>query len=174
VFELPSLRILSASENCFSSLEAASAVPGRARKSHLQTVQLNGLSSGASCIAPYFHASSLLPHPGYRPLAFLSQPIPSALWALPNLTSLYLEGNGFTGRIDVGNFSAASSALVNVSLANNRLTGPIPMALQQHGKFATLDLSYNMLSGGVSASFAVSSAPGSTLALAVNRLSGEY
>ncbi len=140
----------------------------------MQTVQLNGLNSGASCVAPYFHASSLLPHPGYRPLAFLSQPIPSALWALPNLTSLYLEGNGFTGRIDVGNFSAASSALVNVSLANNRLTGSIPMALQQHGKFATLDLSYNMLSGGVSASFAVSSAPGSTLALAVNRLSGEH
>lgn len=171
-FELQSLHVLAASENCFNSIEAIPDTSEYLLISQLQTVQLNGLSSGSACKRTFFR-SSVLQHPGYQPQSFLSQSIPSGLWSLPNLTSLYLEGNGFKGSIDLGGFNVSSSSLEIVSLANNRLTGAIPLALQHFGKFTTLDLSFNMLSGYVSEDFLVSSAPGSTLSLAVNRLSGE-
>lgn len=142
--------------------------------SHLKTVQMNGLSSGLGCRSNALPSvlTHALSHPGYVPSDFLSQTIPSALWSLPNMTSLYLEGNGFTGCIDAGNFSAVM-ALASVSLANNRLTGTIPTAIQQYGRFVLLDLSYNKLSGQISNSFVISSSPQSNINLAVNRLSGE-
>jgi len=105
---------------------------------------------------------------------FLSQPIPSALWLLPNLTALYLEGNGFTGSLDIGNFSMSTSTLQNVSVANNRLTGAVPSALQRYGRFLVLDLTYNKLSGGILPDIAMSSVGGATMTLSVNRLSGVY
>ena len=73
----------------------------------------------------------------------------SAHKALPNLTTLHLSGNSFHGPIDNGDDPfIVSPRLQYVSLTNNRLTGVIPKALQQHS-FAYLDLSQNRLRGSV-------------------------
>ena len=59
---------------------------------------------------------------------------------LPNISSLYMAGNGLTGTLpDL----SGSSRLVNVSLSDNHLTGSIPLSMQQKADFAYFDLSNN-------------------------------
>lgn len=96
--------------------------------------------------------------------------IPGCLWSFPNLTTLYLVGNGFVGGLDLGNFNPTGSTLVNVSLAYNQLFGLIPSPLQQYGKFQVLDLAYNRFSGTLLPEFSVNAQ--SQVNLATNRLSG--
>ena len=127
--------------------------------------------------------------------------IPDCVWALPNLTSLHLAGNSFTGKlinpntstlsasvsVAVGSELGAASAtpcitptLRNLSLSHNRLSGTIPAEILRF-PFDNLDLSYNKLWGHISdlqdAVLKNTSDPdagqGVAITLKVNRLSGD-
>lgn len=169
VFSLASLRVLSAGMNCFSGTLSVS-TDTDPRRSVLSVIQLSGLSSSPSCRRYFFAQSTLLTDPGYVPNNFMEGTIPPALWALPNLTTLSLEGNGFRGTVDMQQFNASTAPLMNVSLSSNRLSGSVPLALQTFGRFQNLDLSYNKFSGTLSplANFPSET----TLNISANRISG--
>ena len=76
--------------------------------------------------------------------------LPICLFQLPNLTTLHLSGNKFTGSIP--STVALSDALSDVSLSHNSLTGAIPEVIQQR-RWYNLDLSYNRLSATLSGDF---------------------
>ncbi len=100
--------------------------------------------------------------------------IPSCLFELPILISLYLSGNAFTGTLPSSISFADSIYFKNISLSYNRLTGTIPLSWYNH-KWDLLDLSYNKLIGSLpeaSEEFDNVNTVSSTISLQVNRLSG--
>jgi Leucine-rich repeat (LRR) protein len=96
--------------------------------------------------------------------------IPDCVWAMPNLNTLHLSGNGLYGTL--GDLLDGVTSLTDVSIASNRLVGSIPMSWQQYGRFVQLDLSSNKLSGALEADFNISAA-NATVDLSINRLSGD-
>ena len=141
----------------------------------MQTLLLDGLSSGSACRNYVIHLPpQLLPNPGYIPLNYMTGSIPSALWSLPRLQTLSLVGNGFTGTLDLGNFDPGSSRLQSVSLAYNFISGTIPTALQTYGQFQYFDISNNKFSGTLSADLAFNSTFAGAFNVSVNRLSGAF
>jgi Leucine-rich repeat (LRR) protein/uncharacterized membrane protein len=179
LFELPSLQSLFASSNCFSgSLQCgeennATHAKDIAARSSIGTMDLNGLSSGITC-RNYIVERSLLPSSGYFPSNYMEGSIPSCFWNMKNLTSLYLEGNGFTGPITPADDHDMPQiySLNNLSLASNELTGTIPAFIWDHKNFLLLDLSSNRFHGGIPGSVDICS-PSLSIDVSVNRLSGD-
>jgi Leucine-rich repeat (LRR) protein len=179
LFELPLLKSLFASSNCFSgSLQCgdennATHAKDIAAQSSIVTMDLNGLSSGITC-RNYIIERSLLPSSGYFPSNYMDGSIPSCFWNMKNLTSLYLEGNGFTGPIiPADNLDLTQVySLNNLSLASNELTGTIPTFIWNHKNFLLLDLSSNRFRGGIPGSVDICSDTVS-IDISVNRLSGD-
>lgn len=94
--------------------------------------------------------------------------MPQCLWRLSMLRQLHIAGNGLSGSIDPA-LTHWPANLTDLSLANNRLSQPIPQALQQQAsQFDKLDIGYNKINGTLS-TFQL---PSSLLCLDVNRLSG--
>lgn len=171
LLSLPSLEYVAAGSNCFvGSLPCPSHGNSSSFSSlPLRIVDLIGLSSGFAC--RNYILSSVLPNPGYFPNTWMEGSIPSCLWSLPNLTTLYLGSNGLQGSIDVGNgLSLTTKQLINVSLSFNFLTGSIPLSLLSYGNFQNFDVSFNKLGGTLTDSFTTTQS--STFSLADNRLSG--
>jgi Leucine-rich repeat (LRR) protein len=105
--------------------------------------------------------------------------IPNCIWSMPNLETLHLSGNGLTGALaDIYPTNAAlspdnistGSALKDVSLASNTLTGTLPLSWQQW-PWHSLDISGNKITGTLSEEFAESNNC-TNMDLSVNRLSG--
>ena len=71
--------------------------------------------------------------------------IPSCIFQLPNIESIYLAANALTGSIP-DDILISSSHLVNISISYNRLSGTIPRQLM-HSKLTVLDVSNNKLTG---------------------------
>lgn len=185
IFSLPLLQVLAASSNCFSgSLTigdiVSETIDGKTySKSTLNTIILNGLSSGTACRNTLRLFPRLIVTPGYVPHEYMAGTIPSALWTFSALTTLSLEGNGFGGTLDTSGLDANASQLQYVNLAYNRLTGAVPDELQLFGGFDYLDLSYNRLSGKLRSDFRFSSVNSGTgvanvLNVSVNRISGPW
>nr|XP_048328192.1 probable leucine-rich repeat receptor-like protein kinase At1g35710 [Ziziphus jujuba var. spinosa] len=77
----------------------------------------------------------------------LNGSIPSEIGKLVNLKHLFLDSNMFTGSIPqkVGNLKN----LTYLSLSNNSLTGPVPLAICNLNKLKALGLGQNQLSGSL-------------------------
>lgn len=174
ILSLPTLRTLSASTNCFHG--SLNPLNISADSSQLETIDMNGLSSGDNCraegVEQVVEVLFKLLNPGYLPSHLMSGSIPSVLWSLPKLTYLCLVGNGFTDSLDLGAYDIATSNLTSVSVAYNRLTGTIPIPLQLYGRFNFLDLSYNRFSGTLDSDFTFAVGDSAILNMSVNRLSG--
>ena len=90
------------------------------------------------------------------------------MYQFPQLKVLHLSGNGLKGSLP--DLLQPSTALVDLSLSYNYLTGTIPIAFQSK-RWIDLDLSHNRLGGTLRSNFHAFSS-GSALYLKVNRLSG--
>lgn len=83
----------------------------------------------------------------YLDLSFssLSQTIPPYLFTYPELETLDLRNNQFSGVLK--EFSNPSSTLAYVLLTGNRLSGPVPSSFSRLASLETLDISQNKLHG---------------------------
>ncbi|KAK4543164.1 hypothetical protein RGQ29_033155 [Quercus rubra] len=75
----------------------------------------------------------------------LNGTIPSWLYDIPSLQSLYLDNNQLTGHI--GEF--LHNSLVFLQLSNNKLHGPLPLSISKLVSLRELGVSFNNLSGNV-------------------------
>ena len=125
-------------QNCFSG-----PIPEDICNAHgLVTLDLSGLTAGRNCartvdvlgILKFYTASTV------------SGDIPACLFTMPNITNLYLSGNGIYSEL---NDIPSDSLLTNISLSYNRLHGTIPVSIQQQSRLDLLDLSFNQLSGTI-------------------------
>ena len=141
----PGLKRFVAASNCLSG-----SVPiAICEATSLETLILDGLSSGKRCTAPLFVPSQLFPHPGTKTLSKIQGGLPACLYSsLPNITTLHVSGNGLTGRAFPSSVSRWPLSLVDLSLSHNRLTGPISADLQSGlAQFKTFDVANNRLDG---------------------------
>lgn len=145
--------------NCFEGLLPVSAI---CSNMNFVSFVIDGMSAAASCRNKLFVG----PLSAYTLEHSVGGSLPTCLFQLPNITTLHLSGNGFTGSIpDNIRFSAT---LTDLSLSHNALTGTIPIQIQ-HRKWNNIDLSYNRLSGTLSLGFASNG----SIELENNRLSGD-
>jgi Leucine-rich repeat (LRR) protein len=148
--------------NCFSGT-----VPDEICESPvLQTLILDGLSSGPSC------ASSVdlsIIH-GFFPKYFMQGSIPDCIWSMPNITTLHLSSNGFTGTIGP---VPSDSLLQDINIRGNLLSGTIPTAtLLKSGSYTQLDFSRNRFSGILPPNLELNPNSTTYVDFSVNRLSG--
>jgi len=167
-FLLPKLDTFASSANCFNGTLPQSIC----NATKLKSLSLDGLSSGMSC-------KRLLWSTGLRngPLHFdamqskhlMKGSVPACVFNLPNLVTLHLSANGFTGTLPQI-ASRYSPLLDDFSIAFNRLGGSVPDFLLQKG-MQRLDLSHNKLKGSL-VQHVVYNQNTTKIALSVNRLSG--
>jgi hypothetical protein len=135
VFLLPELRTLVLADNCFHGTLPAAVC----NATQLSALVLDGLSSADSCLQYIL--------PGLLDSYTLSQAvhgsIPTCVYTLPQLRTLHLSGNAFTGSLPADQMAPALSDL---SLSHNVLTGTIPADVLQR-TWLQLDVSYNRLDG---------------------------
>ena len=144
----PGLKRFVAASNCFSGT-----VPlAICKATSLETLILDGLSSGKRCTVPLFVPSGLFPHPGTKTLSVIQGGLPACLFSsLPNIATLHVSGNGLTGRAFHSAISRWPLFLDDLSLSHNRLTGPISAELQSGlGQFKNFDIANNLLDGMLS------------------------
>ena len=120
---------------------------------------VDGMSSASSCRNKLFISAYALQHA-------IGGKIDICLFKLPNITTLHLSGNEFTGSIQSS--ITISNTLTDLSVSHNALTGSIPEQIQMK-RWTNIDLSYNRLSGTLLSNFASNG----TVALDNNRLSGD-
>lgn len=162
IFEFPQLQAFSAVKNCLDVLLPENICNAKT----LITLALDGLRSAETCrsvIMPGLSRAYMLASPSTTSIQ-----IPSCMYQLPLLKVLHLSGNGLKGSLP--DALLLSSALVDLSLSYNYLTGTIPIAFQSK-QWTDLDLSHNRLDGTLRSDFH-SYSPNSSLSLKVNRLSG--
>jgi Leucine-rich repeat (LRR) protein len=163
-FQQRSLSTVLLYDNCFSGY-----LPSElCLNSNLQSLFLESLTGNcASMIAPGLqHVFK-----GSFPIHTMLGSIPSCIWSMSQLSQLHLTGNGFTGSLHEIP-SSSGTALTEVLLASNKLTGSVPLSFQTYGRFQQLDLSSNKLSGTLNSQFAVAE-DATIFDLSLNRLSGE-
>jgi Leucine-rich repeat (LRR) protein len=170
IFKLPKLVTFVAAGNCFrGALPATLCMP-----TLLQSLVLDGLSSAPAC------QQRILPGvtQSYAGKHIVSGTVPSCVYAMQNLRTLHLSGNGFTGSLAVD--ADVTPALTDLTVSHNILTGTVPASLL-HRPWLSLDLSYNRLTGSLppdvfnesfSVAFGGATDNQTTLSLEDNRLSG--
>jgi hypothetical protein len=158
-----SLETFSASSNCFHGT-----LPGSlCDLTHLNSLALDGLSTATSCRNLIFPSSSKF-FKSFTLQYSMAGTIPMCLFSLPQLTTLHLSGNEFTGTLD--DDMTISPTLVNLDLAFNYFEGTLPNQFQQH-YWDYLDLHYNSFTGTIT-HFSNLSSSESLVHLRNNRLSG--
>jgi len=135
VFQLPQLLTFAAVSNCFSGPLPTTLCSADS----LRSLVLDGMTSAESCHRNLFPGVSQ----SYSLVRSFGGSVPPCLFTLPNITTLHLSGNEFTGTLPN---TAFSSSLIDLSLSHNRLHGTIPLHIQST-EWYCLDLSYNQLSG---------------------------
>jgi hypothetical protein len=136
LFQLPSLRLLSAPQNCFHGSLSEDICTNIS--STINSINLSGLRSSPTCSIKLFKSY-------FSPS--MKGSIPSCIWQLPNISSLFISGNGYTGTIP-NNISHTLTS--DLSLSHNYFTGTIPSTILQRS-FEALDLSYNKFRGSIDA-----------------------
>jgi Leucine-rich repeat (LRR) protein len=135
----------------------------------LTSLSLDGLATASNCRISLFPTlttvfnSFFLKH-------YIQGSIHSCLLELPNLQLLHLSGNGLTGTVPSN--LQLSTALNDLSFSHNILTGTIPTSFQNRS-WSSLDLSYNKLSGTLEDLIGSYYTTSTTMAIDVNRLSGD-
>jgi hypothetical protein len=161
------LEVATLNTNCFSGTLPTDLCSAAS----LTSLILDSLSSGSSCAVNLNRLFVNLVQ-GIFPVKKVEGSLLACLFALPNLTTLQVSGNGFAGSIP----SSISAPLVNLQASFNALTGVIPESLQRRGNFSTFNFQDNKLTGALVSDFAVGganlSASDVTIHLDVNRLSG--
>lgn len=123
------------SKNCFSGTISDQVC----QASQLEVLIMSGLTTGCAVSFKFL---------GYTDISanLLSGSIPACIFNMSSLVQLFMDGNGLSGPIrDI----SPTSQLRNLSLTYNRLTGHIPISIQQYSDFIVLDLSYNHLDGTI-------------------------
>ena len=126
------LIVLVATKNCFSGTLSTSLCS----LSSLRTLALSGLASSSHC-----RSSNWL---GFT--RSIGGDIPFCLFNMPSLEQLYVSGNGIQSKLSE---LPVTSNLENISLSYNRLSGSIPLSIQQKHDIFMLDLSFNRLLGTI-------------------------
>ena len=143
LFALPNVNTLVVVENCISGKLPSTLC----HNTNMKSLILDGLSSASVCrnyVIPGVKSS-------YAITTSVYGTVPACLFTLPQLSSLHMSGNGFTGPLP--NLDVISESLIDVSLSHNKLTGSVPLSIQQR-QWYNLDLSYNRLAGTLSSDFA--------------------
>ena len=152
------LESFSATKNCFSGSLSSEICFATG----LVSLDISGLTSGTSCVVTtIFGTYDIKAVPGA---------IPVCIFEMPNLEAFYAAGNGIASPL-FDNIPA-SSVLRNLSLSNNRITGPIPYSLQTHKGMHLLDLSHNRLLGTIEHMGDFTLDNNTDLILKANQLSG--
>eukprot|EP01034_Spumella_vulgaris_P038605 gene38605-47677_t len=125
----PALRTASFAKNCFDA---------KLSEAICEATELNVLSTDGASVGC-----------GHT-VGVVSGTIPSCLLTMPNLLTLHLSGNGYTGVIP--SVERVSDSLVDLSLSHNELRGTVPEVLQRR-VWSNLDLAYNKLTGGLISDF---------------------
>jgi hypothetical protein len=166
----PPLSFFGASTNCFHGTIPLGFCTSRPSISELKYLILNGLSSAPNCQLP------ILPGTAFKSFTLersVNSQIPSCLFRLPKLKKLHLSGNGLSGSIsfpEIGD--VLMTALSELILSHNFLTGSIPSVFQEKNNWGKLDLSYNQFRGNFLQSISNFSSPNQQLILINNHLSG--
>ena len=110
LFDLPSIQTIAAVKNCFSGY-----LPDNICKPKtLNVLALDGLTSSPKCIS---YIASFLN-------GYISSPmkgtIPTCLYSLPNITTLHMSGNSFSGSISNIQMESLSPFLDDLTLSFNR------------------------------------------------------
>lgn len=134
MFNSSNLLIFVASKNCFSG----SLSTGICAANNLKTLAISGLTASTHCRNK---DKSNKNGEGNRAI---KGNFPACLFAMPELTQLYADGNGIRSRLAV---LPPGSKLQNISLSYNRLSGSIPVSIQTKPDLQLLDLSFNRLLG---------------------------
>ena len=144
-----SLQSLYIGQNCISSIQNLNTI---CHLYDLQTLIIDGLSNNC-------HVKSII-H------VRKGSKLPSCIFTtLKNLSQLSISGNYFSGTLP----EMSDSALVNVSISDNKLTGNLPISFQKHS-FMNFDMSFNRIGGQLLDDYNVSSSI--TISMFFNRLSG--
>lgn len=170
LFISPSLKYFDASKNCLTQR-----IPSTICLSNLNTLSINGLSSGRSCRNQFLDILGIFKsHPATK----VEGSLPLCILQMPSMQQLYVNGNLLNG--DLSSVEPGPN-LKELGLGTNLIEGTISAALLTHD-FSMLDLSYNRIVGDLRAfddNFVTCDAgPNSTvfhnrtLSLKVNRLSG--
>ena len=137
LFNSTSLNVFVAAKNCFTGSISASICSALS----LNVLDLSGLSAGSACSRAFTYGIL-----DFYTARSVSGGIPSCIYHLPNMTAIFLAGNGIeSSLVDL----PLDSKLTNLSLSYNRLHGTIPLSIQESSAFEYLDLSFNFLSGTV-------------------------
>ena len=159
----PQLSTFAASDNCFTGSIGESICDA----TDLFALVLTGIGSSRICSDVVFDISHKVYYSTY-----LEGDIPSCIFNLPTLRSLYLTGNGISGVLP------ELPSTTNLSLSFNRLYGTIPDSIQlRAGSFRNLDLSYNRFSGTLDTILfdpdtTIEDVDSAIVSLSSNRLSG--
>jgi Leucine-rich repeat (LRR) protein len=135
----------------------------------LNTLVLEGLRSGEKCRNDFYDPWHVLSNRVYR-TSTVGGTIPSCIWNLTHLQTLYLSGNLIEGSIP--HTVSIPSSLVRLSLSYNKLTGTLSHTLLKHS-YQYLDLEHNRLTGTSERLVIAPDMRNEThVTLSVNRLSG--
>ena len=171
LFTISTLQTLIISDNC---LQIHFTEKLCSNTSSLLNLIMSGLGTANGCLnrmfpgVPYFTAFTESTPPLGR--------LPSCLFEMPYLTSLYLSGILIAGTIPSqivtsNNDNSSSLILKDISLAYNQITGTIPLWLQQTNNYLLLDISNNKLTGILNQNM-YEPMDDAFLGFGVNRLSG--
>lgn len=162
MFDIDGMETVIISNNCFHGI-----IPENICKPlYLVSLSMNGLSTATRCQRAIF--PDIPDFTAFARKDPMDGSIPSCIFTMPSLTTLYLSGNGFRGSLpdDI----TISSSLKQMSLSYNLLDGSIPNNFAQH-PWESLDLSYNEIGGTLTDVF-YTFPVNTSLSLQVNRLSG--
>jgi Leucine-rich repeat (LRR) protein len=143
LFALPQLETVILGTNCFHG-ELPEAICDATK---LQTLSLNGLSTGAPCRTPLFPLIS----EAYTTSHPVHHGIPQCLFEMETINTLQISGNGIGGTLPTD--AVLGPNLIALELSHNKLTGTIPPAFQRRIWY-DLDLSSNKLKGTLNGDFA--------------------
>ena len=134
-FSLSALETFAATKNCLTGYIPTSVC----NASRLKVLSLDGLGTASRC-----SVSINLPLFKGRFSTFIGGTIPGCIFALPEIVTLHLSGNGLKGKL--AQSLPLNSKMKNLSLSHNRISGEIPFAIQQW-PFLQLDLGFNKIRG---------------------------
>ncbi|CAH2033448.1 unnamed protein product [Thlaspi arvense] len=117
-------------------------------------VSLQNLNIGSNFLSGDFLSTVVSKIPGiaylYAAYNNVTGSVPISLTNCTNLRVLDLSSNGFTGNVPSGFCSLQGSpVLERILLANNYLSGTVPMELGKCKSLKTIDLSFNDLTGPI-------------------------
>lgn len=144
IFQIPNLEFFGTMKNCLSGTIPDTICDAKGMK----VLALSGMSSAKNCQVKTFAI-----FPSYITKQNVKGSIPSCIFNLPLLTSLYLSGNGFSSTLP--NDVLINKNLQILHIQQNHLIGNIPNTIQYHANWKELDLSFNRFNGIFQSNFTI-------------------